>query len=132
MPLTFSYITDILSMFTRVIDIMTVSVIAISAFQALITILKQRLFIFSNYERASTQGSNKNQTDTVVKNFIKGLLLALEFESANAIIKMGMFTASITTENSLASNFNDFAFFVGILLLRIVINQSLRRFSIAK
>lgn len=119
-------------MFTRVIDIMTVSVIAISAFQALITILKQRLFIFSNYERASTQGSNKNQTDTVVKNFIKGLLLALEFESANAIIKMGMFTASITTENSLASNFNDFAFFVGILLLRIVINQSLRRFSIAK
>jgi hypothetical protein len=46
--------------------------------------------------------------------FIKGLLLALEFESANAILKMGVFT-SIITGTITTFNLNNFIFFIGIL-----------------
>ena len=74
----------------------------------------------------------------IKKNFIRGLLLALELESANAILKMGIFTSLITqssssssllSSSSSSSNFNNFIFFVAVLSLRIAINQTLRRFG---
>lgn len=75
----------------------------------------------------------------IKKNFIKGLLLALELESANAILKMGIFTSLITQSSSFSllssssvSNFNNFIFFVAVLSLRIAINQTLRRFSMTQ
>jgi hypothetical protein len=67
------------------------------------------------------------------ENFIKGLLLALELESANAILKMGVFTSDLvgisTTSSTSSSTFgiNNFIFFVGIFSLRIAINRTLRR-----
>ena len=72
----------------------------------------------------------------IKKNFIRGLLLALELESANAILKMGIFTSLITQSSpsppspSSLFNFNNFIFFVAVLSLRIAINQTLRRFLV--
>jgi hypothetical protein len=73
----------------------------------------------------------------IKKNFIRGLLLALELESANAILKMGIFTSLITQSfpssphlPSSLFNFNNFIFFVAVLSLRIAINQTLRRFLV--
>jgi hypothetical protein len=67
------------------------------------------------------------------ENFIRGLLLALEVESANAILKMGVFTSSlvgIPITSSSTFSINNFIFFVGIFSVRIAINQMLRRFDI--
>jgi hypothetical protein len=67
----------------------------------------------------------------IKENFIKGLLLALELESANAILKIGVFTSSLvgisTTASTSTFSINNFIFFVGIFSVRIAINQTLRR-----
>jgi hypothetical protein len=72
-----------------------------------------------------------------MKSFINSLLLALELESANAILKMGEFVsnATITTSSNFttsSSNINNFIFFVSILTVRIAINQTLRKYNIDK
>jgi hypothetical protein len=52
-------------------------------------------------------------------------------ESANAILKMGVFTSILTgTITASTFNLNNFIFFVGVFSVRIAINQTLRRFSI--
>ena len=71
------------------------------------------------------------------KSFVTGLLLALELESANAILKMGLFTASSVGLSSMLSQTQtpisvldgNFLFFVIVFGVRIAINQTLRRFS---
>lgn len=64
------------------------------------------------------------------RNLIRGLLLGLEFESASAIIKLGIFMTNIIISAPMGDNINDFLFFSSIITLRIIINQSLRRFNI--
>jgi hypothetical protein len=68
----------------------------------------------------------------VKENLIRGLLLALELESANAILKMGVLTSglvglSTTLSSAYTFGINNFIFFVGIFSLRIAINHTLRR-----
>jgi hypothetical protein len=73
----------------------------------------------------------KNKRKIAKENFIKGLLLALELESGNAILKLGIFTSIMTgTITASTLNMNNFIFFIGVLSVRIGINQTLRRFSI--
>jgi hypothetical protein len=65
-----------------------------------------------------------------INNLIKGLLLASELESADVVLKMGMFTLDIANDGPYNSqNINDFMFFVAVLSVRITINQTLRRFN---
>ena len=71
------------------------------------------------------------------KSFVGGLLFALELESANAILKMGLFTATsvglnsmlLQTQSPISILDGNFLFFVLVLAVRIAINQTLRRFS---
>ncbi len=78
-----------------------------------------------------------NRYNLSKKSFVKGLLFALELESANAILKMGVFTSSsvglnsllLQSPSSIQALSGNFLFFVVILSLRIAINQTLRRFS---
>jgi hypothetical protein len=87
-------------------------------------------------QEQTTQDKIVQQKQSIIKkNFIRGLLLALELESANAILKMGIFTSLITQSSpspplSSLFNFNNFIFFVAVLSLRIAINQTLRRFLV--
>jgi hypothetical protein len=132
---------------------MAIAIVLISIIQAIkpfLSYITRATFRTSSQISIEDNGNNTNtSTDTKKKlitgnrynlskkSFVKGLLFALELESANAILKMGIFTASSVGLNplsvqsqavsqALASNF---LFFVVIISLRIAINQTLRRFS---
>lgn len=146
-------VQDFIFVITSIIDVFVATIVAISIFQVIIPMLKvtikSLLFIdnrtfpslpISN-KRVAREEEDENIQDELLqqkmyflkKNFIRGLLLALELESANAILKMGIFTSIISgTSSSIlsADNINNFIFFVGVLSVRIAINQTLRRFNI--
>ncbi len=145
-------VQDFIFVITSIIDVFVATIVAISIFQVIIPMLKvtiKSLLFIDNRTFPSLPISNKrvareedeNIQDELLqqkmyflkKNFIRGLLLALELESANAILKMGIFTSIISgTSSSIlsADNINNFIFFVGVLSVRIAINQTLRRFNI--
>ena len=65
------------------------------------------------------------------------MLSALELESANSILKRGLFLSSATSSTTASisnlnqsSNINNFIFFVAVLSVRIAINQTLKRYNI--
>jgi len=124
---------------TQILDVFAVTMVAISVFQALaFNIFKKSSFPFSylyndsnNQDKISKDSKfQASKVSTSTRNLIRGLLLALEFESASAIIKLGIFMTNITLSDPNGNNINNFLFFASILTLRIIINQSLRRFNI--
>jgi hypothetical protein len=105
---------------TNTIDFFVVFIISISAFQTVIPIV---IYVTKV----------KRKKNIAIKSFINSLLLALELESANAVLKMGLFTSiTISTDNIVSGNINNFIFFISLLSVRILINQTLRRCSIDK
>ncbi|KAA2280437.1 hypothetical protein [Candidatus Nitrosocosmicus sp. SS] len=137
-------IIEILTIITQILDFIAVTNIAISIFQFVVSrFFARHDFVFPHYKKrlgGSSSSSNRKYNFFKMKLFggnicigdlVKGLLLSLEFESASAILKLGIFTTSITLlSEPLSSNLDKFAFFVGILTLRIVLNQSLRKYEI--
>lgn len=132
-------VTDILVVITQILDIFAVTIVAISVFQAIVfSTFRRSSFPFSyffNHSNNQDKISNDSKIQvskvgTSTRNLIGGLLLALEFESASAIIKLGIFMTNVTLLDPIGNNINNFLFFVSILTLRIIINQSLRRFNI--
>jgi hypothetical protein len=128
--INFFNIPNIIPIITKVIDYFVVIIISISAIQTIIPIIISFIKINKKEEK------NKNN-NYYIKSFNNSLLLALELESANAILKMGIFVSNATnfaTENFMiiSNNFNNFMFFVAVLAVRIAINQTLRRYSIGK
>ncbi|MDP8907166.1 MAG: hypothetical protein M3M88_06570 [Thermoproteota archaeon] len=96
----------IIPIITNAIDLMVVIVIGISALQ---TIFHAPRYIVGFHQKPK-------DNNIITRNFIKGLLLALELESANAILRMGMFTLDIANVDShMSQNINDFTFFVAVL-----------------
>ncbi len=111
---------DIIFIITKTIDFFVVLIIGISAFQTIIPIVISIIKV-------------KRKENNAIKSFINSLLLALELESANAILKMGLFASgTINADHLISSNTNNFIFFVAVLSVRIAINQTLRRYSIDK
>jgi hypothetical protein len=134
----FSAAQSIISIINSIVDIFTIVVIAVTVFTSILPLIKNvaalslSFIIKSSKDRQKTTEENYLLRRRAVKeNFIKGLLLALELESANAILKMGIFTSSLagisTTLSTSTFNINNFIFFVGIFSVRIAINQTLRR-----
>ena len=149
----FPTLYNFIQLVTQLIDIMAIAIVLISIVQAIKPFLS---YIIRATFRTSSQisiGDVDNNTNTSKgaekrlmtgngynsskNSFVKGLLLALELESANAILKMGIFTASSVGLNPLLVQSHvysqafgsNFLFFVVIFSLRIAINQTLRRFS---
>jgi hypothetical protein len=111
---------EIIFIITNTIDFFVVFIISISAFQTLIPIV---IYVTKV----------KRKENIAIKSFINSLLLALELESANAILKMGLFASiTISTDHIVSGNINNFIFFIALLSVRIFINQTLRRYSIDK
>jgi len=139
LPTLAPIIVEILTIITRILDFIAVTIIAVSIFQLLVSkVFSWHDFPFPSHKN-ELGGSRKYNVfkgklfkgKISLGDLINGLLLALEFESASAIIKLGIFTTSITLlSEPLSSNLGKFAFFVGILTLRIALNQSLRRYKI--
>src|ERR687886_1261552 len=119
----FSDAQSIISIINSIIDIFAIVVIAVTVFTSILPLIKNvaalslSFIIKSSKDRQKTTEENYLLRRRAVKeNFIKGLLLALELESANAILKMGIFTSSlvgISTTSSSISTFgiNNFIFF---------------------
>ena len=134
----FSDAQRIISIINSIVDIFAIVVIAVTVFTSILPLIKNvgalslSFIIKSSKDRQKTIEENYLLRRRAVKeNFIKGLLLALELESANAILKIGIFTSSLvgisTTLSTSTFNINNFIFFVGIFSVRIAINQTLRR-----
>ena len=135
---------DIISLITSIIDVFVIIVIGISVSFSMLSLLKTGiksiLFTF-NSSKGHSKEKEKEESEQITirrkvakENFINGLLLALELESANAVLKLGVFT-SILTGTIISSattifDMNNFIFFVGILSVRIAINQTVKRFNI--
>ena len=127
---------DIIFLITSFIDVFAIIVIGVSLsfsiWPILKTTIKSNPFTLNSSEGHSDQESDLmiNKRKIAKENFIKGLLLALELEAGNAILKMGIFTSILTgTITTSTLNMNSFIFFVGVLSVRIGINQTLRRFN---
>ena len=130
MSLLLSYINieDIIFTITLVIDIIAVSVIAVSVIQ---TIYYLSLYNFKSI-LSSAKTTSISNSNIIQRNFITGLMLALEFEAANTILKMGVYT-SLVIDKSSSTTISDifitnFIIFVMVISIRIAIKQSLRRF----
>lgn len=134
----FSDAQNIISIITSIVDIFAIVVVAVTFFTSTFPLIKSAaalslpFLIKSTTERRKTTEENYLLRRRAAKeNFIKGLLLALELESANAILKIGVFTSSLvgisTTSSTSTFNISNFIFFVGIFSVRIAINQTLRR-----
>ena len=122
---------NIISLITKTIDFFAALIISISAIQTISPI------IISLSKTNRKENGYYNKDNVTIKNFINSLLLALELESANAILKMGLFissaTASVIDSSSSiyqSDNINNFIFFVAVLSVRIAINQTLKRYNI--
>jgi hypothetical protein len=112
---------SIILIVTRTIDISVVFIIGVSAYQFFVPVL---LTVIKFKEK-------NNDDDNSVKSFISSLLLALELESANAILKLGLFISNNANNDYLSAiNNNNLIFYVAVLSVRIAINQTLRRYNI--
>jgi hypothetical protein len=134
----FSDAQSIISIITSMIDIFAIAVVGVTVFASIPPLIKTIAtlplpFLIRSPPDRQTASENYLVSRTVVKeNLIRGLLLALELESANAILKMGVFTSGLVGTSTISSStstfgINNFIFFVGIFSLRIVINRALRR-----
>ena len=135
----FSDAQNIISIITPIIDIFAIVVITVTVCTTILPLIKSLVTLSLPFaDKSSSHRGRQAATENYVlsrrmlkENFIKGLLLALELESANAILKMGIFTSSLVGISSTSStstfSINNFIFFVGIFSVRIAINQTLRR-----
>ncbi len=115
----FPYINNqqFISLITSTIDIFVAIIIAVSVIQAIFPIIntiiksvvinpitprrQQQQNKKERLQEQATEDKIMQQKQSIIKkNFIRGLLLALELESANAILKMGIFTSLITQSSS--------------------------------
>jgi len=131
----FSDAQSIISIITSIIDIFAIVVIAVTVFTSILPLIKSTAtlslpFLIKSFSDRQTAKENYvlGRRRVIKENFIKGLLLALELESANAILKIGVFTSSLvgisTTASTSTFSINNFIFFVGIFSVRIAINQT--------
>jgi hypothetical protein len=129
--LSYINIEYIIFTITLVIDIISISVIAVSVIQTIYYIL---IYSFKSLLSSAKTTSISNSTN-IQRNFITGLILALEFEAANTVLKMGVYTSlaieksssSSSSSSILSDNFiNNFIIFVMVISIRIAIKQSLR------
>jgi hypothetical protein len=134
----FSDAQSIISTISSMIDIFAIAVIGVSVFGSIPALIKTTatlplpFLIRSPPERQTATENYLVRRRVVKENLIRGLLLALELESANAILKMGVFTSGvvgiyITSSSTNTFGINNFIFFVAIFSLRIAINRALTR-----
>jgi len=133
----FSDAQNIILIIASVMDIFAIVVIAVTIFTSILPLIKSTVALFlpfiiqSSSDRQTAQENCALRRRVLKANLIKGLLLALELESANAILKMGIFTSGLVGISPISStstfSINNFIFFVGIFSLRIVLNQTIRR-----
>src|SRR6476660_4482013 len=137
LPFAFVNIHDIIFLITSVIDVFAINIIALSVIISILTLIKNTTRSITMYftidHNTNLEHKKYHKAPITIKivkeNFISELLLALELESANAILKMGIFASLLTGAliGMIASfNLNNFIFSIAVLSVRIATNQSLK------
>ncbi|HKO65688.1 MAG TPA: hypothetical protein VJU13_10840 [Candidatus Nitrosocosmicus sp.] len=131
----------IVSFITKTIDIFAIVIILASFIQSILPLISIVIKSFlplltKKIKPKSIEKVNLNVSSQYkISNFIKGMLLALEMETGNAILKMGVFTFYATSDISIQShedNIYNFIFFIALFSTRIAINQTIRKYRLPK
>jgi hypothetical protein len=107
----------IISIVTLAIGIFAITVVTVSVLTTILSLIKS----------IDMQNDNSHYLKITItkENSIRGLLLALELESASAILKMSLFYSNIIGISAIPStstfSINNLIFFVGIFSVRIAI-----------
>jgi len=137
LPFAFVNIHDIIFLITSVIDVFAINIIALSVIISILTLIKNTTRSITMYftidHNTNLEHKKYHKAPITIKivkeNFISELLLALELESANAILKMGIFASLLTgalVGTTASFNLNNFIFSIAVLSVRIATNQSLK------
>lgn len=118
----FSDAQNIISIITPIIDIFAIVMIAVTVCTTILPLIKSLVTLSLPFaDKSSSHRGRQAATENYLlsrrmlkENFIKGLLLALELESANAILKIVVFTSSLvgicTTSSTSTFSINNFIF----------------------
>ncbi len=135
---------DLILLLTYVIDIAAISIILITIGQLLILLLKRALDVDLNKFPASIgvfhfftkrlKVISGNDTGESKISFISilanGLLFALEFECANAVLKLILVISSLFRDGPGPDIYNTIIFFVGIFGIRMITSFTLRKIDL--
>lgn len=129
---------------TNVIDIAGISIILISMGPSLMLLLDRFLDVDSKkcppgfsvfhvfQKRLKIKLGNVGRDSKVssISILANGLLFALEFEWANAVLKLIVVISSLFRDGSSLDIYNNIIFFVGILSLRMITSFTLRKIDL--
>jgi hypothetical protein len=135
---------DLILLLTYVIDIAAISIILITIGQLLILLLKRALDVDSNKFPASIgvfhfftkrlkviAGNDTSESKiSFISILANGLLFDLEFECANAVLKLILVISSLFRDGPGPDIYNTIIFFIGIFGIRMITSFTLRKIDL--
>ena len=129
---------------TYVIDVIAISTILITMGQLLLLLLRRALvvdskksparkFFFNVFMKQVNVISNDSTSEpkiSIIPILANGLLFALEFECANAVLRLILVISSIFRDGPNLDIYNTIIFFVGIFAIRIITLFTLKKFDL--
>ncbi|MDF0679597.1 MAG: hypothetical protein P0116_01375 [Candidatus Nitrosocosmicus sp.] len=129
---------------TYVLDIVAISIILITMGQLILLLLRRALVVDSKKFPASKSFFHvfmkqvnviSNESTSEPKIFIipilaNGLLFALEFECANAVLRLILVISSLFRDGPNPDIYNTIIFFVGIFAIRMITSFTLKKFDL--
>ena len=123
---------------TIVIDLAAISIILISMGQSLMLLLdrfvnvESKKFptgfsVFQNRLKIRSDNVSRDSKVSSISILANGLLFALVFECANAVLKLIIVISNLFRDGSSLDIYNNIIFFVGILSLRMITSFTLRK-----
>lgn len=123
---------------TIVIDLAAISSILISMGQSLMLLLDRFVnveskkiptgfSVFQNRVKIRSDNVSRDSKVSSISILANGLLFALEFECANAVLKLIIVISNLFRDGSSLDIYNNIIFLVGILSLRMITSFTLRK-----
>ncbi|MBA2266936.1 MAG: hypothetical protein H0W19_01160 [Nitrosopumilus sp.] len=126
---------------TIVIDLAAISSILISMGQSLMLLLDRFVnveskkiptgfSVFQNRLKIRSDNVSRDSKVSSISILANGLLFALEFECANAVLKLIIVISNLFRDGSSLDIYNNIIFLVGILSLRMITSFTLRKIDL--
>jgi len=129
---------------TYVIDVIAISIILITMGQLLLLLCNRTLVVDSKKSPASkfffhvfmkqvnviSNDSTSEPKISIIPILANGLLFALEFECASAVLKLILVISSLFRDGPNPDIYNTIIFFVGIFAIRMITSVTLKKFDL--
>jgi len=129
---------------TYVIDVIAISIILITIGQLLLLLLRRALVvdskkfpaskfffhIFMKHVNVISNDSTREPKISIIPILANGLLFALEFECANAVLRLILVISSLFREGPNPDIYNTIIFFVGIFAIRMITSFTIKKFDL--